>query len=184
MIRALTKVMMSAVLAGSLLFSISSQAASSKSTFGVRANILPLLVGMTDLNVDLALGKFVLSANYLSWSLSLLDLEYAISGYGAELNYHISGGLTDSWYVGAGYKSLTINASDATTEGELATSGFSAQAGYSWVWSLLYMNLGAQMISYGDSDIVVKNKTTDAVVETKSSPVSGTGLYWSLGFAF
>lgn len=179
------KFLFSCLLTMSALASPSIEAASSGRTIGVRTSIFPILIGMVDANLDIAFGKLVISPYYLSWGVTISDYDYAISGFGGDINYHLSGGLADSWYIGAGYRTLKITTEDVTTEGELNTSGYSVQGGYSWVWSLLYMNLGVQHLSFGESDIVIKDKSTGADTgDTKSSPVSGAGLYWSLGFAF
>lgn len=154
-------------------------------SYGIRVSPITLLVGAVDVSVDISLGNWVVSPEATLWNLDLGTSSTKLNAYGASLSYHFSGALVDSWYLGANAKMIGVEISNSTETGKLDTTYVGARAGYLWVWSTFYMNLGASFGTLGDNSVVITNTNTTAT-RTETVPLAGlgVGLDFKIGFSF
>jgi hypothetical protein len=164
-----------------LLAGPTSQAANS---YGIRANPLGLLLGLVNLEFDAAFGNWVVTPGFTTWGLESSGYDFSLNGFSLVGSYHFSGALVDSWYIGGGFNSLSVKASDASSEGTASLSGVVLRGGYLWVWDSFYMNLGATVLTGGSMKVEVKNKTSGTLTDETSLPSFGAGFDWKIGFSF
>ena len=165
-------------------------------TLNVKFNAFPLLIGATDVEVDLLAGKWAFGAN--AYLLSFDDASFGAEAtlFGGQISYHFNGASNDGWMITGKGQVGTIDVTTTVIDGGLnlvsATGAMdvmiiSAEIGYQWMWSMFNMQLRAGLASYGGSEATIE------VVDSNGNKYDETNAYsngtsasitYTLGLAF
>lgn len=168
--------------------SLGKETSSQDHLWNIRTQPLSLVLGIINAQVDYAISdNITIGPNFSSGSMSLLNYNVSVSGFGIEANYYFNQVFNDGWYLNGGYGSTSASVKYNSSifgdiEGKATAAGIVIGGGYHWFWENFNLNLGLTTLL--SSTVKVELKDSTGTTQDSYSYTSGAGLAFAMGYAF
>ncbi len=172
---------------------------SSPKSMNLRVSPILLLIGMIELNLDVAMNdQWTVGPELNFWrftvnsSNSSFDDEFSLSAFalGVRANWYQNGVFSEGLYVGpyAKYVNVKVETEDSAgndISGQASGLGLGCLVGYGWFWDSFNIKLGGGLaLPLGTSNVEVKDSSGTTTEEVKTSRTGSLAAEFTLGWTF
>ena len=163
--------------------------AASGDSWNFRFSPIGALLGMVNVEFDYKLSdNWTLGPTLTYWNFSLSGFSIKASSYGAQSRYFFNGVFNDGAYLGLQAATMSIKATITSLgveySGESNGAVIGAGGGYHWFWDSFNMNVGGFLYSSPATKIELKDSNGNKYDDQATSPVTGLGIEYTLGWTF